>query len=83
MWRLAGQHSVPVALAAALLLASPASAQLRSTPDSLPGSDFQGADGNQDDAAPRIDWQALQAAARVKHNPDENDEDTAFAGGSK
>ena len=83
MWRRAGQHAVPVALVAALVLASPASAQLRSTPDSLPGSDFQGADGDQDDAAPLIDWQALQAAARVQHNPDENDEDTAFAGGSK
>ena len=49
----------------------------------LPGSSFQGADGNQDDAAPRIDWQALQAAGRVSHSPDPNAEDTAFKGGSK
>ena len=49
----------------------------------LPGSSFQGADGNQDDAAPRIDWQALQAAGRVSHSPDPNAQDTAFKGGSK
>jgi hypothetical protein len=50
----------------------------------LPGSQFQGADGNQDDAAaPRIDWQAMEAAGRAYHNPDRNDADTAFVGGSK
>ena len=49
----------------------------------LPGSTFQGADGNQTDAAPRIDWQGLEAAGRFVHNPDENDQDTAFTGGSK
>ncbi|MGH3102341.1 MAG: hypothetical protein ACRDPU_15245, partial [Thermoleophilia bacterium] len=42
-----------------------------------------GADGDQDDAPPLIDWQALEDADRVQHNPDANDEDTAFAGGSK
>ena len=36
-----------------------------------------------DDAAPNIDWQALQAAGRVVHAPDDNAKDTAFAGGSK
>jgi hypothetical protein len=54
-----------------------------SSPNPLPGSSFQGADGNQDNAAPLIDWQAMQAAGRVYHNPDENDQDTAFTGGSK
>ena len=49
----------------------------------LPGSTFQGGDGNQDDAAPYVDWQGLQALGRVGHNPDRNDEDSAFAGGSK
>jgi hypothetical protein len=49
----------------------------------LPGSNFQGADGNQDNAAPNIDWQALQSARRVIHNPDPNAEDSAFTGGSK
>lgn len=34
-------------------------------------------------APPRIDWQGLQAAERVHHSPDANDEDTAFVGGSK
>jgi hypothetical protein len=49
----------------------------------LPGSSFQGADGNQNDALPAIDWRALQAAGRVRHSPDPNDQDTAFTGGSK
>ena len=49
----------------------------------MPGSSFQGADGNQNDAAPRVDWQGLQAAGRVRHTADANDEDTAFTGGSK
>jgi hypothetical protein len=53
------------------------------TDDSLPGSDFQGADGNQVNAAPLIDWQALQAAGLVHHSPDPNAEDSAFVGGSK
>jgi hypothetical protein len=51
--------------------------------DPLPGSLLQGADGNQDDARPRLDWQALQAARRVVHNPDPNAQDSAFTGGSK
>ena len=49
----------------------------------LPGSSFQGADGNQNDALPAIDWQASQAAGRVHHSPDPNDQDTAFTGGSQ
>ena len=49
----------------------------------LTGSTFQGGDGNQDDAAPLDDWQGLQAAGRVVHNPDPNAQDTAFTGGSK
>jgi hypothetical protein len=49
----------------------------------LPGSNFQGADGDQDDATPLIDWQAMQAAGRVYHNPDPNAPDTAFKGGTK
>ena len=51
--------------------------------DAVDGSDFQGGDGDQDDAAPYIDWQALQAAGRVVHAPDDNAKDTAFVGGSK
>ena len=49
----------------------------------LPGSSFQGADGNQDDALPAIDWQAMQAAERVHHSPDPNAQDTAFTGGTE
>lgn len=56
------------------------------TPNPLPGSTFQGADGNQDNpAAPstNIDWQAMQAAGRAYHIADPNAADTAFTGGSK
>jgi hypothetical protein len=49
----------------------------------LPGSSFQGADGNQDDALPAIDWQAMQGARRVHHSPDPNAQDTAFTGGTE
>ncbi len=62
--------------ASALVLPPPADA-------ALPGSSFQGADGNQDDAAPLADWQSFQAAGQVVHNPDPNAQDTAFKGGSK
>jgi hypothetical protein len=48
------------------------------TTNPLPGSSFQGADGNQNDAAPRIDWQGLEVAGRVYHNPDPNARDSAF-----
>jgi hypothetical protein len=55
------------------------------TPDALPGSTFQGADGDQDDAPALglIDWQTLQARGLVQHSPDPNAEDDAFKGGSK
>jgi hypothetical protein len=72
-----------VVLVAAALWAAPASAQLRATPDPLPGSSFQGADGDQNDAPPLVDWQGLLAGGRVVHTPDPNDEDSAFAGGSE
>ena len=51
----------------------------------LPGSEFQGADGNQDNAAAdRVDWQAkLVDDERVRHNPDPNAQDSAFVGDSK
>jgi hypothetical protein len=64
--------------------AAPAgAAPLSTTSAPLPGSSFQGADGDQDDAAPLIDWQGLAGAERVQHRSDPNDDDTAFAGGSK
>jgi hypothetical protein len=71
-------------LAAGLFFAPPAlGATLPPSRGSLPGSSFQGADGNQNDAAPLVDWQGFQAAGRVGHTADANDEDTAFTGGSK
>lgn len=49
--------------------------------DPLPGSSFQGGDGDQDDASrDLIDWQALQEAGVVQHNPDPNDPDDAVKG---
>jgi hypothetical protein len=81
--RRASGHLV-VLLASSLLFASPATATpLPPSANPLPGSLFQGADGNQADAPPRIDWQAMQAAGRAYHNPDPNPSDTAFTGGSK
>ena len=71
-------------LVGSLLAASPASAvALSPTPNPLPGSMFQGADGDQDDSPPYLDWQALQAEGRVRHSPDPNAADDAFQGGSK
>jgi hypothetical protein len=73
-------------LISVLLAATPASATvLPPTPDPLPGSSFQGADGDQDDAPSLgfIDWQALQARGAVQHSPDPNEQDNAFEGGSQ
>ena len=79
-----GGIGVPVAVLLALLTFAPAAAaQLPRTSEPLPGSTFQGGDGNQDDGVDAIDWQALQAQERVRHSPDDNDEDTAFVGGSE
>lgn len=48
------------------------------------GSTFQGGDGNQDDEAPYVDWQGLNASpSRVVHNEDNNAQDAAFEGGKK
>ena len=57
--------------------------QLSSTADPLPGSQFQGGDGNQDDAAGLIDWQGLQADGRVSHTSDPQANDNIFTGGSE
>jgi uncharacterized repeat protein (TIGR01451 family) len=66
------------------LAAAPAGAtELRPTDRPLPGSSFQGADGDQDDAAPPltfIDWETLEAAGVVQHNPDPNSPDNAIKG---
>ena len=83
--RLGGGLVVLASAFAFALLIAPAA---RATPlppslSPLPGSSFQGADGNQDDALPAIDWQALQAAERVHHSPDPNGQDSAFTGGTR
>jgi hypothetical protein len=49
----------------------------------LPGSTFQGGDGNQDDQVPYVDWQGFEGDGRVAHSPDPNEADSAFVGGSK
>jgi hypothetical protein len=60
---------------------------VKSTPDPLPGSSFQGADGNQAIPSPNpdrvTDWQGLQADGRVHHTVDPDQPDGIFAGGSK
>jgi hypothetical protein len=66
-----------------LAVAPAAATPLAPTPNPLSGSSFQGADGDQDNASPLIDWQALQGAGAVLHSPDPNAEDSAFKGGSK
>jgi hypothetical protein len=75
--------AVWLGITVALVSGPSAAAQLPPTQSPLPGSTFQGADGNQDDAAPLVDWQSLEAAGRVQHNPDANAVDTEFAGGSE
>jgi hypothetical protein len=59
------------------------SVTVTATPDPLPGSQFQGGDGNQDNAPGLIDWQGLQADGRVGHTSDPQANDNIFAGGSK
>jgi hypothetical protein len=71
-------------LALGLFFAAPALATpIPPTPNPLPGSSFQGGDGNQTDAVPNVDWQGLSGAGRVLHSLDANDEDTAFTNGTK
>jgi hypothetical protein len=49
----------------------------------LPGSNFQGNDGNQTDQGSFIDWQSLAAVGRVTTIDDPNAADTSFSGGDK
>jgi hypothetical protein len=74
-----------VAVVACGLMAAPpaVAAPLPPSENPLPGSSFQGADGNQGDVTSLVDWQGLETARRVIHNPDPNEQDTAFTGGSK
>jgi hypothetical protein len=82
--RCPARHALLLALAFSVLGSAAAfAAELPPSPNPLPGSSFQGADGDQDDATPLIDWQAMQAAGRAYHSPDSNGADTAFKDGTK
>jgi hypothetical protein len=72
-----------VAVVVACAAPAPAFAALTPSPAPLPGSNFQGADGNQASEGTLVDWDALQADGRVTHNADPNAQDTTFAGGTK
>jgi uncharacterized repeat protein (TIGR01451 family) len=81
----AGRIVAAVLVVAGLLIAVPvddAQQPLALTAAALPGSTFQGADGDQIATSPATDWATLPAGA-VAHSPDDNAQDTAFAGGSK
>ena len=70
-----------ICLAMAVAFAPAASAApLPASSTPLPGSTFQGGDGDQDDEGSSIDWQGRQAGGLVVHSPDDGEE---FAGGSK
>jgi hypothetical protein len=77
-------RAVVVACALAAMSAGAArAAPLPSGSAPLPGSSFQGADGDHDDQAAYVDWQGFQATGRATHSPDPNAADSAFVGGSK
>jgi hypothetical protein len=93
--RLAGRHSrqrrfaawttgLAVVVCALGLAAAPGFAvTVTTTSQPLPGSQFQGGDGDQDEPSPFIDWQGLAADGRVTHVSDPQSPDNVFAGGSK
>src|SRR5215204_1690773 len=69
------------ALGALALVAARADAvPLAGSANPLPGSTFEGGDGNQAAALPRTDWQNI---AGVNHSPDPNLNDNIFAGGNE
>ena len=55
---------------------------LTRSPIPLPGSSFQGGDGDQANGQGFVDWAGLEPG-RVVRNPDPNEQDTQFAGGTK
>ena len=66
-----------------LVRSSAAQVYLASASVPLPGSQFQGGDGNQVDEGGFIDWQGLQADGRVGHTYDLENPDNVFSGGDK
>lgn len=74
----------PLLAFALFAVADPARAQrLTPTQQPLPGSGFQGGDGDQADAPPLLDWAGAAGLGRVLHLPDPDADDDAFAGGTK
>src|SRR5262245_25476396 len=73
-----------VVVLAGISLAVPAAGaqQLPPTSNPLPGSTFQGGDGNQAPALGFVDWATLAAEGRVQHSPDPTP-DNAFGGGTQ
>src|SRR5215208_2175147 len=83
--RVRSLFGVLVVLAAALgalaMVAARADAvPLAGSANPLPGSTFEGGDGNQAATLPRTDWQNI---AGVNHSPDPNLNDNIFAGGNE
>ncbi len=80
---------VTLLLACSLVLGSLAAlaapVNTTTTEQPLPGSQFQGGDGDQDNnlALSLIDWQGLQADGRVAHISDPDANDNVFSGGDK
>ena len=72
-----------IAVAAACAAPAVASAQLTPSSTPLPGSTFQGADGDQLEGGGFVDWEGLETAGGVVHNEDPNAQDSTFAGGTK
>jgi hypothetical protein len=56
---------------------------LTTTSATLPGSFFQGGDGDQLNAPGLIDWEGLEADGRVVHTVDPNAQDNIFGPGAK
>ena len=73
-----------IVLAGLLVSATPAAAvPLPPSSTPLPGSSFQGGDGNHADSPPLSDWQGFQGTGRVVHSPDPNAQDSVFTAGSE
>jgi hypothetical protein len=76
--------AILAALATVAVAAPAVAVTVTPTNEPLPGSAFEGGDGNQTASDPgRTDWAELHAQARVLHAPDPNADDDAFAGGTK
>ena len=71
-----------LALVVCGVLAGSAQAQIAPTNAALPGSDFQGGDGDQDAENGLLDWQSVAGSMGLVHASDPNALDTTFGTGS-